>query len=79
MATKRGLVVVAIAGLVGVGRGARADVDIKFGGQIASDIRFRLGGEEVPPASPTARCRIRRSSGCSSTAFRATRTSSRRS
>jgi hypothetical protein len=28
---------------------ARAQVDIKFGGQIASDIRFRLGGEEVPP------------------------------
>jgi hypothetical protein len=33
---------------------ARADVDVKFGGQIASDIRFRLGGEEVPPPSPTA-------------------------
>ena len=29
-------------------------MDIKFGGQIASDIRFRLGGEEVPPPSPTA-------------------------
>src|SRR5947208_2810499 len=28
---------------------ARADlVDVKFGGQIASDIRFRLGGEEIP-------------------------------
>jgi hypothetical protein len=33
---------------------AAADVDIKFGGQISSDIRFRLGGEEVPPLSPTA-------------------------
>lgn len=30
---------------------ARAQVDIKFGGQIASDIRFRLGGEEVPPGN----------------------------
>jgi hypothetical protein len=31
---------------------ARADlVDIKFGGQIASDIRFRLNGEEIPPAA----------------------------
>lgn len=28
---------------------ARADVDIKFGGQIASDIRFRLNGEEILP------------------------------
>jgi hypothetical protein len=28
---------------------ARADlVDVKFGGQIASDIRYRLGGEEIP-------------------------------
>jgi hypothetical protein len=26
-----------------------ADVEFKFGGQIASDIRFRLGGEQVPP------------------------------
>jgi hypothetical protein len=26
------------------------DVDFKFGGQIASDIRYRLGGEEVPPS-----------------------------
>jgi len=28
---------------------ARGDVEIKFGGQISSDIRYRLGGEEVPP------------------------------
>ena len=29
---------------------ARADVvEFKFGGQIASDIRYRLGGEEIPP------------------------------
>ncbi|HEY2749524.1 MAG TPA: DUF1302 family protein [Polyangia bacterium] len=54
MTAKRGLVVVAVAGMVGWGAGARADVDVKFGGQIASDIRFRLGGEEVPPQSPTA-------------------------
>jgi hypothetical protein len=54
MPTTRGLVVAVIAGLVGWGAGARADVDVKFGGQIASDIRYRLGGEEVPPASPTA-------------------------
>ena len=51
MPTKRGLVVVAVAGMVGWGAGARADVDVKFGGQIASDIRFRLAGEEVPPAA----------------------------
>jgi hypothetical protein len=44
--TFRGLVVVALALTAG---GAHADVDIKFGGQIASDIRFRLNGEEVPP------------------------------
>src|ERR1700758_1459812 len=55
MATKRGLVVVVLAGwVVGWGAGARADVDVKFGGQIASDIRFPLAGEEIPPASPTA-------------------------
>src|SRR5690242_10398133 len=31
---------------------ARADlVDFKFGGQIASDLRFRLGGEEIPPGN----------------------------
>jgi hypothetical protein len=53
MPTKRGLVVVAVL-VGGWGAVARADVDIKFGGQIASDIRYRLGGEEVPPASPTA-------------------------
>ena len=34
----------------GASAAARADVDVKFGGQIASDIRYRLGGEEVPPA-----------------------------
>jgi hypothetical protein len=34
---------------------ARADlVDIKFGGQISSDIRYRLGGEEVPPGNELA-------------------------
>src|SRR3954469_24093644 len=27
---------------------ARADIDIKFGGQIASDIRFRIGGANIP-------------------------------
>src|SRR4051794_21312026 len=55
MATKRGRGLVVVAVLVGGwGANARADVDIKFGGQIASDIRYRLAGEEVPPASPTA-------------------------
>ncbi len=40
-------VVVALLCLGGV---ARADlVDIKFGGQISSDLRFRLAGEEIPP------------------------------
>jgi hypothetical protein len=53
MSTKRGLVVV--AGLVACWcASARADVDVKFGGQIASDIRYRLGGEEVPQPTPTA-------------------------
>jgi hypothetical protein len=34
---------------------ARADlVDIKFGGQIAADIRYRLGGEEIPPGNTPA-------------------------
>ncbi len=28
---------------------ARADVDFKFGGMISSDLRYRLGGEEIPP------------------------------
>ncbi len=37
----------ACALLVGAGT-ARADIDFKFGGQISSDLRFRLGGEEVP-------------------------------
>lgn len=50
--TTRGIVV-AVAALFSTAP-ARADVDIKFGGQISSDIRYRLGGEEVPPASPTA-------------------------
>lgn len=53
LTTKRGLLVVVAVGL-GWSGAARADVDIKFGGQIASDIRYRLGGEEVPPATPTA-------------------------
>src|SRR4051812_33328053 len=36
------------------GAPARADVELKFGGQISSDIRYRLGGEEVPPGlNPT--------------------------
>jgi uncharacterized protein DUF1302 len=53
MTTKRaGLVVV--AALVGMAMPARADVDIKFGGQISSDMRYRLAGEEIPPARPTA-------------------------
>ena len=75
MPTTRGLVVVAVAGMVGWGAGARADVDVKFGGQIASDMRFRLGGRGGAAgdadrdgavsvaAAPAAR-----------TAFRATRT-----
>jgi hypothetical protein len=51
---KRGVVVV-VAGFVGLAAArARADVDIKFGGQISSDIRYRLGGEEIPPAGPNA-------------------------
>jgi hypothetical protein len=33
---------------------ARADVEFKFGGQISSDIRYRLGGEEVPPGTAVA-------------------------
>ena len=41
-----------VAGSVG-GSVARADVDLKFGGSISSDIRFRLGGGEVvPPDQP---------------------------
>ncbi len=51
--TKRGLLVV-VAVAIGWSGAARADVDVKFGGQIASDMRFRLAGEEVPPATPTA-------------------------
>jgi hypothetical protein len=36
--------------LIAASAPARADlVDIKFGGQIAADIRYRLAGEEVPP------------------------------
>src|SRR5438874_6055290 len=52
--TKRGLLVATLAVLlavVGVAP-ARADVELKFGGQIASDIRYRLGGEETPPQGP---------------------------
>src|SRR5579859_5431488 len=33
---------------------ARADVEFKFGGQIASDIRYRLAGEEIPPSDQVA-------------------------
>src|SRR5262245_46002967 len=29
-------------------------VDFKFGGQISSDIRYRLGGEEIPPGLSVA-------------------------
>ena len=74
MSTKRGLVVV--AGLVGFWcASARADVDVKFGGQIASDIRYRLGGEEVPPPSPTADGALSVAAApLAATAFRATRT-----
>lgn len=32
----------------------RADIELKFGGQIASDLRYRLGSEEVPPAAAMA-------------------------
>src|SRR5437762_3238191 len=49
--TKRGLVVAAFAVLL-LATPARADVELKFGGQIASDIRYRLGGEEIPPQGP---------------------------
>ena len=49
--TKRGLVVAALAVLLST-TPARADVELKFGGQIASDIRYRLGGEETPPQGP---------------------------
>jgi hypothetical protein len=38
-----------IAATIG-GSPARADVELKFGGSISSDIRYRLNGEEVPPA-----------------------------
>src|SRR4030095_6965666 len=48
---KRGLLT--WVALVALGRPAAADVEFKFGGQISSDIRFRLNGEEIPPgASP---------------------------
>lgn len=53
MTAKRGLLVVA-ALIIHASSTARADVELKFGGQIASDIRYRLGGEEVPAPSPTA-------------------------
>jgi hypothetical protein len=47
---RSGLVTVAAVALCA--QTARADlVDFKFGGQISSDIRYRLGGEEIPPAS----------------------------
>ena len=51
MTTLRGVVVVAVAMMTqaAVTTTAFADVEFKFGGQIASDIRYRLGGEEVPP------------------------------
>jgi hypothetical protein len=48
----RGLLVV--AAVVVIASPARADVDIKFGGQIASDIRFRLGGVNIPPPDTVA-------------------------
>src|SRR5262249_37423254 len=31
---------------------SRADVEFKFGGAISSDIRYRFGGEAVPPTYP---------------------------
>jgi hypothetical protein len=55
--TKWGIVVAAAAvvGATGSFEGrAAADVDIKFGGQIASDMRFRVGGEEIPPDGPNS-------------------------
>ena len=53
MTRRWGIAALAVAVTVGGWSGdARADVEIKFGGQIASDIRFRLGGEEVPPPGP---------------------------
>jgi hypothetical protein len=51
--TKRGYVVAVLAVGVLTGR-ARGDVEIKFGGQIASDMRFRLNGEEIPPPGPNS-------------------------
>jgi hypothetical protein len=51
---KRGFVVAVGAVVVVYAMRARADVDIKFGGQIASDMRFRLGGEEIPPPGPNS-------------------------
>src|SRR5438046_2535780 len=38
--------------VLGSSKAALADtVEIKFGGQIASDIRYRLHGEEIPPGN----------------------------
>jgi hypothetical protein len=54
--TRTGLLVVAGIGLASTlaAAPAWADIDVKFGGQIASDIRFRLGGEDVPAANAVA-------------------------
>src|SRR5579871_5121729 len=61
MTRKRGvrrfaaLQIAAVAvGVVSAARVARADIEVKFGGQIASDIRFRLGGEEIPGGTTPA-------------------------
>jgi hypothetical protein len=51
--TRRGMLVAAAAAVV-CAAPARGDVEIKFGGQIASDIRFRLNGEEIPPSGQLA-------------------------
>ncbi|MDB4968130.1 MAG: hypothetical protein JWN44_3819 [Myxococcales bacterium] len=52
--TKRGLLVAVAAAVLLPSAAVRADVELKFGGQIASDIRYRLGGEETPPAGPNS-------------------------
>jgi hypothetical protein len=48
MKTKGALLLASLLAVVGT---ARADIEFKFGGQISSDIRYRLNGEEIPPAA----------------------------
>ena len=49
MIRKQGGVKIVVAMVALTAGVARADVEFKFGGQIASDFRYRLFGEEVPP------------------------------